>query len=718
MAEEKKFKYPIRADNHYELLGLAPLREHSAETIKKAYDERFQYWHVIDDLQTKNTAKNEIIHAQEVLLSKVEKARYDAVLRGKFLENLEELIELAVEHDHLLDTNEEKSIFQKGRAKGLADAEIKQRVDQVLQKHGAKRGEMKKPEPMMPPPSPITLQGQPVLEIVGAAQKRRFVFSDVTLHARPTGEFIVKNGGGGSLFADAVSRAPWLVVAPSKIEQQNLPQKVTITIAPSQDPRCKLGFRDRATLELIYQSGGSVKTEKIEVEMALAGYETTVARHTRYATWGAAGLAGVYLGYLINAVRFAPGLFFTYVGARLANGLALEILAGALLFLCGAFAVSKNKKAGYWLIFAGGAGLAFVSVAALLALSSIPLTWGVAKLVFKKYPTQQALIAAVPSVVFMCAWMSQGFFPRNLTAHFTPPVLRSMPPQPTAPLATVIAPEGARMRALPSTKSNTLSVIHKGASVKVLGKEREWYKVQHENAGRAQVGYVFQDLLRVTDYAPAAMGGAASPATPSSTSQAEPAAIATDTTPAPASDTAAAEAQQTFSLTIYSQPEGAKLFVNEAVRGETPQTLTLAAGTYALRLEHAGFHDFRDSLQVGEGMEPEFIFALEAQHALLGKWAGTFGDKPLVIVIESMQGESLSGYNELRWSENAEAVRMELQGKWQASTATITLMQHGQGLQGTFTGKLSAGGTHLSGIWVFSQDEAQKYEWSVQRLKE
>ncbi len=718
MAEEKKFRYPVRADDHYELLGLAPLREYSAEAIKKAFDERFQYWQGIADLQAKDAAKNEIIHAKDVLLSKVEKGNYDAVLRAKFLKNLEELIELAVEHDHLLDSNEEKSIFQKGRAKGLADAEIKRRIDEVLQKHGAKRGEAKKPEPVVPPPSPITLQGQPVLEIVEAAQKRRFVFAGVKLRAKPQGEFTVKNGGGGSLFADVVSSAAWLIAHPDKIEQQHLPQKVTLTVDPSQDPRCTLGFRERALLELKYHSGGSAKTERIEVDLALEGYEETVARHTRYAAWSAAGLAGLYLAYLINTVRFTLGYFLTNLGGRFTGGLAVEIALGALLFLLGALAVSKDKKAGYWLIIAGAAGLALVSLAALLALLCIPLTWAIAKPVFKKYPTQQAYIAAVPSVVFMSIWLSQSFFPTNLIAHFTMPVRIAAPQaEPMLPVATVIAPEGARLRARPSKNSNTITTIKNGASVKVLNREREWYHVQYEAGGRTQLGYVFQDLLRVSGNVPVAMGGAATPP-PSSASQAESSAVAKDTTAAPASDTSATEPQATFTFTIHSQPGGAKLFVNGAARGETPQSLALVAGNYALRLEHAGFHDLHDSLRVGEEMDPEYTFELEAQHAILGKWEGTFGDKPLVIVIESLQGETVKGYNILRVNETSETVRMELEGKWEASAAAVTLTQHGQGLLGTFTGKLSADGARLSGRWVFAQDEALTAQWSVQRVEE
>ncbi len=720
--KEKYPKYPIVAPTLYELFGFKPLAPFTKDELERAYKERFDYWQTITNAAyqaDKTRAKDEIMKARKVLIAPNEKAGYDARLEQDLAMRLEAVIVAMVKTDKELDAEEEAHIQQTGQELGLAPGEIKKQVDDVLQKLGAKRvlQRSRPADPHAAAGAPIPTGGRPVLKFLEGESKRRLVFSNVRLGTPRTDSFKVFNDSSGFLEVEIFSSAPWLSASPSKFNQNDIDRPVIVTVDPSQDSRCKHGFRGQGALELRYKHGNGYKSEKIEVELAIEGYEETAARHTRYAVWSAAGLAGIYLMYLVNTVRFTMGYFLTNLGGRFDGGLAVEIALGALLFLGGALAVSKNKNAGYWLAIAGGVGLALVSMAGLLALLSIPLTWALAKLVFKKYPTQQAYIAAVPSVVFMLGWMSQGFFPTNLIAHFTPRDRYSAPlPTPALPLATVIAPEGARLRARPSKSSNTITTIRNGASVKVLGRERDWYQVQYEGAGRTQVGYVFQDLLRVAGEVPVAMGGAAQPSSSSSPTTTPQNVTPPETAPAQSAEASGAAA---FGLTIHSQPSSAKLFLNEASHGETPQTLTLAPGAYALRLQHAGFHEFQDTLQVGEGMDSELTFELEAQHALLGRWEGTFGDKPLVIVIDAIQGEALSGYGEVRRAENSEAAHMLLLGKWDTSAATLSLTQHGAGLpQGTFTGKLSAEGTRLSGTWTFSQDESQIYEWSVQRVKE
>jgi len=64
-------------------------------------------------------------------------------------------------------------------------------------------------------------------------------------------------------------------------------------------------------------------------------------------------------------------------------------------------------------------------------------------------------------------------------------------------------------------------------------------------------------------------------------------------------DTNAAPAK----VTITSEPEGAEIYVDGALAGSTPSTLSLPAGACTIMVKQAGFQDWQRDLRVLAGSE-------------------------------------------------------------------------------------------------------------------
>jgi len=121
-SSSKNYKYPIIADNFYELFGLTPFSDFSESKLRDAYDGRYQYWKSISQAEMmadKSAAMDELIKARKVLLHKLEKQRYDRMLKNKLLARLDDVIEAYIKTDNELDPEEEKNITSKGKSLGF-----------------------------------------------------------------------------------------------------------------------------------------------------------------------------------------------------------------------------------------------------------------------------------------------------------------------------------------------------------------------------------------------------------------------------------------------------------------------------------------------------------------------------------------------------------------------------------------------------------------------
>ena len=154
-SSSKNYKYPIIADNFYELFGLTPFSDFSESKLRDAYDGRYQYWKSISQAEMmadKSAAMDELIKARKVLLHKLEKQRYDRMLKNKLLARLDDVIEAYIKTDNELDPEEEKNITSKGKSLGFTEDEIEKRITDQLKKHGAKKVPQKSTQETAPSP--------------------------------------------------------------------------------------------------------------------------------------------------------------------------------------------------------------------------------------------------------------------------------------------------------------------------------------------------------------------------------------------------------------------------------------------------------------------------------------------------------------------------------------------------------------------------------------
>jgi len=75
----------------------------------------------------------------------------------------------------------------------------------------------------------------------------------------------------------------------------------------------------------------------------------------------------------------------------------------------------------------------------------------------------------------------------------------------------------------------------------------------------------------------------------------------------------------TGSTTIYSNPPGARLFVDDAEIGETPVTVDLEKRTHRIRLEKDGFEPATEYISLQRRDDPWILFFI-AQLTLSGQY--------------------------------------------------------------------------------------------------
>jgi len=123
---ESNYKYPIVADNYYELFGVKLFSIIDAEDVNKAYAERYKYWKSFissEIMEDKTAALEELIKARKTLLHTEEKKRYDNLLKRRYYSQLQTMVDLTC-----------KLIFENGSKFGLTEEEIRDLIIDCLKR--------------------------------------------------------------------------------------------------------------------------------------------------------------------------------------------------------------------------------------------------------------------------------------------------------------------------------------------------------------------------------------------------------------------------------------------------------------------------------------------------------------------------------------------------------------------------------------------------------
>ncbi len=612
---QKKYpEYPIVADNHYELLGFVPLAKVTKEQVEDAYQDRYKYWKAItatDKSADKTLAMDEIMKARQALAFAANKARYDSTLIKKLLARIDDVIEAAIKIDKELDPNEEQHIKDKGLALGLGAQEVADRTNALLQKYQARRVTQKSRPPDPQKTSGSAVRGKPVFHIKEGESKRRMVFSQVGLRATQSDSFTVTNQGGGFLEVHVAATPKWLLVTPDHFTQDDLPQRVTITVDPQKDA-CTLGAVRRAAVRLSYDDGLQTQNVNLEVELSVQGREEVARKHMAQTTAAAIGLNALYLFFVLRNLRWFSGTVF-----KEPPGAMIEAAGAVALFWLGQGLLLRRHKSPWAYVALGLGGLLLWQLlpAALLIMLAVPATWGVAYFFFQRHPTKTAAIGAIPICTFIAGIIGQTQAPALARLNWLSEKTTTATPPAMLPQATVTA-EGARLRAAPSKNSRAINTLNRGETIAVLSREGEWYKVRRNVAGQ-QEGYLFHNLARLHDpnlFPGVAAAPQPAPAIASTSEPSTPSSSVVDSGSGVVDSSGGAAVVESPALVvIQSQPSDAEIILNGKSRGRTPQRLVLPPGAYGLQLQLANYAAMQDSLFIRTDEDSSFTFTYELE---------------------------------------------------------------------------------------------------------
>lgn len=390
-------------------------------------------------------------------------------------------------------------------------------------------------------------------------------------------------------------------------------------------------------------------------------YEEKAIRQTRNATWLAMLISGVYLIYNLQIFRSAVGRVL-----ERPYGYAIEILAALLLSSIGLFALNSGKKSGIFWLLLGGAILYYLSPLAFMIVLPVPITWMIARLVFKHHPNKTIWVFIIPLFTCFGAWIGEPYLTEAVRQAISLNKKEVIQKPIGTPQAIIIAPGGARLRSGPSTRSATIGTIDVGEVITILGQESGWYKVQHLKAGQSRIGYLYHTLAEIKG-----------------------------TTPLPPAPLEVEEKEISPPTSVDNSS------INDSSTGSAEQPL-----------QESDSHQSKDSETINLNS------SLLSEQVLIGRWEGNLGEQVLLLVIESFEENQWLGYSELRWKGSSSILRMDVQGRFNPETLEVTFLQKQKGsLIGTFNGTIASDGNSMKGIWKFEEDPSQKYNWSVRRIK-
>ncbi|MCB0537703.1 MAG: SH3 domain-containing protein [Bacteroidetes bacterium] len=248
------------------------------------------------------------------------------------------------------------------------------------------------------------------------------------------------------------------------------------------------GIKD--TINLTYPSSGGTKTESIVVKMAIEGYPELVKRQSKYATIISSVLAVLMLLYIFSNYDFSGWAIFGFVISAIAIGWAASL------------AIQNEKEMGGLVI--GGIILLITNWIIFALLSTVIITFYVAKLVFRKNPFRNEFIAAIPIgsfVLFLLLFFGASNLrysnynnPRNNNNVNT----QQTTYQPTTSInryAYIKADPIGNIRNSPYIEdNNVITSLNKGEQVYIIEQDKatNWYKVRYANG---QIGYASNKII-------------------------------------------------------------------------------------------------------------------------------------------------------------------------------------------------------------------------------
>lgn len=485
--------YPL---NYYNYLGLIPFSNYT----KSNFTERFEYAQkeLKSNLDNLNKAKNLIGQANSVLSNPQNKKQYDSLLKPYLENEIVRQIEFYVKKDKILDKDEEENLYEFGLLCGISKIEVKQLIEEQRKIYEFKDGTSSRQNSSA---TTSTKTGFPVLEIHNNAvyaKDKEFFFDNVKLSETRREIITIKNGGGGTLDAEAKYSAKWLEVSPKNIHQSKLPQDVSIIIDPSKDKSLKTGSHVMDTINLVYASGSGSTSVSVDVKLVIEGHYALLKRQTKYAVWVSSALALITLLYFFSNVNFSGWAIFGFVVSAIAIGL-------------GAFAVAENEKNMGSLII-GGLILLITNAKIFALLFTVIITFYVAKYFFKRNPFKNEYIALIPFGSYILFWLfflgTGGLYNNhnNLNYNHTnyPTNTNNYPETNTSTESInktgyISAEQYANIRSGTSTSHNVLTAKNRGETVYVLERDKStgWYKVDFGNG----IGYVSDKLISFSSIA-------------------------------------------------------------------------------------------------------------------------------------------------------------------------------------------------------------------------
>jgi len=435
------------------------------------------------------------------------------------------------------------------------------------------------------------------------------------------------------------------------------------------------------------------KTASSSTSSISKGFNKKTKQLTYTSTGIAAGISVLYLIYEINALHLSTWTILGLIASLVCCGYGLQKLKHA-------------DKEGYWSVGLGGVILFFTSQLFFVILITVPLTWAISKLVFDRYSTKPYLAGVIPISLSLVVWVGHGFLTDALRfrSFKSKPAVQLQPPI-SLPTGTIIPSEGARIRSGPSRNMAVLGTLGKGDVVNILSREGEWHKVQYYANGQIRIGYLHISVVSVYGSPTNVVGSERPTIIPTTQPEAQE----------PMTSIPVKTEAELVAITINSTPSGATVYT-AGQRGQTPYAFQVKPGSNPILLKHPGYKDYREAVIVDVDGKRSFDFTLEPKYNVVGIWKGTFGDKPLSIIIESFDGSQVTGHSKLQWTFDS-VNETPFVGTFSLSEGAIMLEEQGTGFGvGKFVGTISNDGKFLKGTWTRLKNSTQTYNWSVSFL--
>ncbi len=371
-------------EHHYEVLGLIPFSAFN----KTNFQERYRFAKNQFSREDTLKAHRMLSKARTHLASKTNKHKYDVELRLRFERNLKDLIKNFVEKDKKLVPHERETVEQKGNYFGFSPSTIKRIIEEQRTRYSFEDDAVDLEQ--ITATSANTKAGFPLLEIFTGKtldKNHAHTFENVSLTRKKRKVITIKNGGGGTLEAEAIFSAEWIDVIPRKIHQKKLPQEVIIEVDPSKVKSLKGGNVLKDTIDLTYISSGGAVHVPISIKMTIEGHNAIVKKLSRYASLISGVIVGVVLLYFFLNYSFSGWEIFVFL-------VSIGMIGRALLD-------SIENREGLTFLSMGGVLLLTTNWTIFALIFTVIVTWYTSRFFFSKKPFFNSLVVAIPIASFL-----------------------------------------------------------------------------------------------------------------------------------------------------------------------------------------------------------------------------------------------------------------------------------------------------------------------------